>query len=114
MGMTARTDLPFSERYEMLIRVAQAIKIHRGYDDLFQALAVELHKVVEFEAVYCIQYDEAAKRMTWLGSQSPSGVQRPDFPADEMMTSWVYERQEPLLIPFLDRETRFPRVTEFL
>jgi formate hydrogenlyase transcriptional activator len=110
----ARPDSPFAQRYETLIRVSQAIKVHRGSDELFHALAPELRKVVEFDAVYCIQYDEATKRISWLGSHSPSGVQRPDFPPEEMMTSWIYERQQPLVIPFLDRETRFPRVAEFL
>jgi formate hydrogenlyase transcriptional activator len=110
----ARPDSPFAQRYEMLIRVSKAIKAHRGCDDLFQALAVELRKVVEFDAVYCIQYDEPANRITWIGSHSPSGVQRPDFPPGELMTPWIYARQQPLVIPFLDRETRFPRVAEFL
>jgi formate hydrogenlyase transcriptional activator len=98
----------------MLIRVSQAIKAHRGSEELFQALAVELHKVVEFEVVYCIRHDESANKISWLGSLSPGGIARPDFPLQEMMTTWVYEHQEPLVIPFLDRETRFPRVAEFL
>jgi formate hydrogenlyase transcriptional activator len=110
----ARPDSPFAQRYEMLIRVSQAIKAHRGHGELFQALAVELRKVVEFDAIYCIRFDEPANRITWIGSHSPSGVQRPDFPPEEMLTPWVYENQQPLVIPFLDRETRFPRVAEFL
>jgi formate hydrogenlyase transcriptional activator len=110
----ARPESPFAQRYEMLIRVSQAIKAHRGRDELFQALAVELRKVVEFDAIYCIQYDQAANKITWLGSHSLSGVQRPDLPPEEMLSPWIYERQQPLVIPFLDRETRFPRVTEFL
>ena len=110
----ARPDSPFAQRYEMLIRVAQAIKAHRGSSELFQALASELSKVVEFDTIYCIRHDEAASRIVWLGSHSPSGVQRPDFPLGEMMTSWIYEHQQPLVIPHLDRETRFPRVAEFL
>ena len=107
-----RPDSPYAQRYEMLIRVAQAIKAHCGSEELFQALAVELRKVVEFEAIFCIRFDEATNRITWLGSLS--SVPRPDFPPEEMMTSWVYERQQPLVIPFLDQETRFPRVAEFL
>jgi formate hydrogenlyase transcriptional activator len=110
----ARPDLPFAQRYEMLIRVSQAIKAHRGYNDLFQALAAELRKVAEFEVVYCTQYDAGTNKIDWLGSQSKSVIQRPDFPAEEMLTAWVYERQQPLVIPYLDRETRFPRVAEFL
>jgi formate hydrogenlyase transcriptional activator len=110
----ARPDSTFAQRYEMLIRVSQAIKVHRGCDDLFQALAVELHKVVDFDVVYCIRHDESENRISWLGSLSPGGIRRPDFPPEEMMTTWVYEHQKPLVIPFLDRETRFPRVAEFL
>jgi formate hydrogenlyase transcriptional activator len=110
----ARPDSPFAQRYETLIRVSQAIKAHRGCNDLFQALAAELSKVVEFDTIYCIRHDENANRIAWLGSHSLSGVQRPDFPPEEMMTSWIYERQQPLVIPHLDRETRFPRVAEFL
>ncbi len=110
----ARPDSPFAQRYEMLIRVSQAIKAHRGCNDLFQALAAELSKVVEFDTIYCIRHDEAANRIAWLGSHSPSGIQRPDFPPEEMMTSWIYDHQQPLVIPHLDQETRFPRVAEFL
>jgi formate hydrogenlyase transcriptional activator len=109
----ARPDSPFGPRYEMLIRVSQAIKAHRGSDDLFQALAAELHKVVEFEIVFCVQYDEASNQTVWLWGHL-SSVLRPDFPAEETMTYWVYERQQSLVVPFLDRETRFPRVTKFL
>jgi len=109
----ARPDSPLAQRYEMLIRVAQAIKAHRGCDDLFQALAAELCKVVDFEAIYCMHYDQPANRIAWLGAHSKNGIQRPDFPPEETMTSWIYERQQPLIIPFLDQETRFPRVMEF-
>ncbi len=110
----ARPDSPFTQRYEALILVSQAIKAHRGCQDLFQALAAELRKVAEFEALYCIRYDQSANRIAWLGSQSPNGVHPPDFPPEETMTSWIYERQQPLVIPFLDEETRFPRVMQYL
>src|ERR1700691_1560675 len=102
----ARPESPFAQRFEMLIRVSQAIKAHRGCDELFQALAIELRKVVEFDAIYCIQYDQAANKITWIGSHSPSGIQRPDLSPQEMLIPWIYERQQPLVIPFLDRETR--------
>jgi len=109
----ARPDSPFAQRYEMLIRVSQAIKSHRGCEDLFQALVAELCKVADFEAVYCIHYDEPTNRIAWLGTHSRNGIQPPDFRPEETMTSWIFERQQPLVIPFLDQETRFPRVMEF-
>ncbi len=110
----ARPDSPFAQRYQMLIRVAQAIKSHRGSNDLFDVLAPELRKVVEFDVIYCIRYDQAANQLAWIGSHSSSGVQRPDFPAQDMLVAWVYNHQLPLVIPDLQREIRFPRVAEFL
>jgi formate hydrogenlyase transcriptional activator len=108
-----RPDSPFAQRYEMLLRVSQAIKAHRGYDDLFRALAAELSKVVEFEPLYCAQYDQVTNRIVWLGNHA-EGTPPPDFPPEETMTSWIYEHQEAIVIPCLDRETRFPRVVQFL
>jgi formate hydrogenlyase transcriptional activator len=110
----ARPDSPFAQRYQMLIRVAQAIKSHRGSNDLFDALAPELRKVVEFDVIYCIRYDQAANQVAWIGSRSSSGVERPEFPPQDMLVAWVYQHQLPLVIPDLQREIRFPRVAEFL
>src|SRR5271154_160972 len=104
----------FAQRYEMLIRVAQAIKAHRDSDQLFRALTDELRKVVAFDAIYCTLYDEVENKLEWRWSDTASGVQRPDLPPEETLTLWVYRRQQPLLIPHLDRETRFPRLAEFL
>ena len=109
----ARPDSPLAHRYEMLIRFSQAIRAHRGCGDLLQALSAELRKVAGFDAVYCIFCDQPANRIAWLETHPNSGIQRPDFPLEEAMTSWIYESQQPLVIPFLDQETRFPRLIEF-
>jgi formate hydrogenlyase transcriptional activator len=105
------------ERYEALIRVSQAIGAHRDPKDLFRAMATELHRVVQFDGIVVAQYDEASNEILWnacevCSQQGP--VSPPDIPADETITKWVYERQEPLVIPSFDRETRFPRMIAFL
>ena len=107
-------DPHFAQRYEMLIRVSQAIKAHRDSDELFRALTDELRKVVTFDAIYCTLYDEAENQLEWRWTDTASGIQRPDLPPEETLTLWVYRRQQPLVIPHLDRETRFPRLTEVL
>src|SRR5260370_21341236 len=38
----------------------------------------------------------------------------PKFAPQETFTWWVYKHQQPLIIPSLDAETRFPTVTEML
>ena len=106
-----------SERYEALIRVSQAIASHRDPKDLFRAMVTELHRVVQFDGIVVAQYDEASNEILWnacevCSQQGPSTP--PPIPADETITKWVYQRQEPLVIPSLDRESRFPRMMEFL
>src|SRR3989440_2859051 len=80
-------------------------------------MATELHRVVQFDGIVVPQYDEASNEILWnacevCSQQGP--VAPPDIPADETITKWVYKRQEPLVIPSLDREIRFPRMIAFL
>ena len=106
-----------SERYEALIRVSQAIGAQRNPKDLFRAMAKELHRVVQFDGLVVAQYDEASNEIVWntcevCSHQGP--VSPPAIPADETITKWVFTRQEPLVIPSLDLEIRFPRMVAFL
>jgi formate hydrogenlyase transcriptional activator len=111
------SDYLLSERYEALIRVSQAIGAHRDPKDLFRAMATELHRVVQFDGIVVAQYDEASNEILWSACEvcSQQGpVSPPDIPADETFTKWVFMRQEPLVIPSLDQEMRFPRMVAFL
>ena len=88
-----------SERYEALIRVSQAIGAHREPKDLFRAMATELHRVMQFDGIVVAQYDEASNEILWnacevCSQQGP--ISLPDIPADETITKWVYQRQEPI------------------
>src|SRR5216684_2043875 len=106
-----------SERYEALIRVSQAISAHRDPKDLFRAMATEMRGVVQFDGIVVALYDEASNEIVWTpvkSAASKAPVSPPDIPADETITKWVYQRQEPLVIPSLDREKRFPRMIAFL
>src|SRR5207245_10807470 len=52
-------------RYEALIRVSQAIGTNRDPAELFRVLPNELRKVIKFDAVGVVQYDEARKEIVW-------------------------------------------------
>src|SRR5260370_38475501 len=41
-------------------------------------------------------------------------LQAPRFAPEETFSWWVYQHQQPLIIPSLDAETRFPAVAEML
>ena len=112
-----RAESGLAERFEALIRVSQAIGAHRDPKQLLAALAVELHRVVEFDGLVIAKYDKAAGKMSWHSieiSGAPAVVFPPDFPPEETISKWVYDHQQPLMIPSIDQETRFPRMIEFL
>src|SRR5580658_5489997 len=102
-------------RYEALFRVSRTISAHRDPEELFQSLVRELRTVVEFDAIYCVHYDPVGKHSEFFLIETPGGpISQTDFRPDETPTTWVYDHQCPLVIPDLDSETRFPRVTALL
>ena len=102
-------------RHEALFRVSRAINVYRDPRELFRVLAKELSHVVDFDFIALFLYDEAANKvqnalLETLGG--PGFVIPSDFPAEETITWWVYQHQEPVLILSRDEEVRFPRMME--
>lgn len=99
-------------RYEALIRVSQAIGTHRDPEELFQVLTNELRKVIKFDAVGIVQYDEAGKEIVWHLAEKCKQMRDGrcgDIPQEETIPWWVYQHQQPVVIPSVERETRFAR-----
>src|SRR5262249_59447769 len=74
-------------------------------------------QVVQFDGIVVAQYDETTNEIVWSSCQvcSQEGpTTPPPVPADESITKWVFLRQEPLIIPSLASETRFPSMMAFL
>jgi formate hydrogenlyase transcriptional activator len=103
---TVATGTGQAERYESLIRLADAIRSQRGPEDLFGLLADELRKVVRFDAI--AQFDETATKVNWRSYVPPSSAACPLASAgrEESVASWVHEHQQPMVVPVVDRETR--------
>ncbi|PYU25483.1 MAG: hypothetical protein DMG32_11975 [Acidobacteria bacterium] len=117
MSMAAEAVLVEQEptRYEALIRVSQAIGVHRDPAELFQVLSNELRSVVKFDSIGVVQYDEAGNEMAWhLAEKCKEMRDRPchELPQEETIPWWVYQHQQALVIPCVDRETRFPRALD--
>jgi formate hydrogenlyase transcriptional activator len=120
--MTAQAAIPSREvdsrsqelpgaRYESLIRLAGAIRAHRDPEKLFKILVRELGQVVQFDAI--AQFDESANKVYWhLGQfcNHPAGESEGDLAKEETLAWWVHLHQQPLVIPSVDGETRFPRM----
>ncbi len=105
------TPLP-EAGYRALRQVSRAIAAHHDVKDLFRSLADELRPVVKFVFLRVFLYDEAQHLMRLHVSEAPGQPSAPfsEFPPEGTAVGWVYERQEPLVIPDVDKETRFPRL----
>jgi formate hydrogenlyase transcriptional activator len=111
----SRAGTAAAERYEALFRVSQTLISIRSSEELFRLLALELRAVLNFYVMGVGIYDESAHEVR-LTSYGEPGVplQVPKFAPEETFTWWVFQRQQPLIIPSLDRETRFPAVAAML
>jgi len=114
--LQTQSESQLADRYEALFRVSQAISAHRDPKELFCTLASELRQVVKFDFIGIAQYDEATSQATWLLSECDHPCEEPpsDCVPEQTMTCWVYQHQEPLVIPSVEHETRFPQMTEQL
>ena len=120
-GIDSQSGLPagrsLAGRLEGLVRVSQVIGAQRDPKDLFRAMAKELRAVVPFDGIFVSQYDEKSNEILWNACEvcpQEGPTAPPDLPADETIAKWVFLRQEPLVIPFLEDESRFPRLVAFL
>src|SRR5438105_567855 len=60
-------------------------------------------------------YDQKANEMRTKSYGEPAvPLKVPNFAPEETFSWWVYQHQQPLIIPSLDAETRFPAVAEML
>jgi formate hydrogenlyase transcriptional activator len=108
-------DSTLTKRYEALLRVSQTLISIRSSEELFKLLALELRAVVSFYVMGVGIYDENAHEMRTTSYGEPGvPLQAPRFAPEETFSWWVYQNQQPLVIPFLDAETRFPAVVEML
>src|SRR5215475_1391113 len=98
-----------NSRYEALIRLAGAIRESQGPAALFELLVDELRRVIQFDGV--AQYDDAANKMHWHLCEpctDPAGDPVAALPREETVAWWVHQHQQPMVIPFVERESRFP------
>ena len=109
------SETAVTKRYEALLRVSQTLISIRSSEELFNILARELRAVVSFYVMGVGIYAEKAHEVR-LTSYGEPGVplQVPKLAPEETFTWWVYQHQEPLIIPSLDAETRFPAVAKML
>ena len=80
---------------------------------LFQVLARELRHVVPYDGIGLALYDAAVRQGSSHALEiwpQPDVVPLADVPLAETISWWVYHHQQPMVIPAVATETRFPQV----
>jgi formate hydrogenlyase transcriptional activator len=104
-----------AERYQALLEVAEAISAHRDLHELFRDLARRLPRVVQVNFVSLSLHDPARNRMRLQTIQAnvPADlVGGHEEPLDETPAGSVWQSQQPVLVPDLTEEARWPNVTQ--
>ncbi len=106
------------ERYQALLEVSDVLILHRDLPGLFRDLAMRLPRVVPCDFLVFVMHDPEHNvlRLNLLAARDPM-LPAPlpmVLPGSEGPAGWAFEHQEPVVIPNLDKETRFPKVMAFL
>ncbi len=108
---------PSVELVQALLEVSESIASHHELYELFHDLAKRITRVVSADVVNLILHDpdRQVMRLHVLETTLPSRVHPGlEFAIDESPGGWVWQHQQPLLIPSVAQETRFPKVMQIL
>ncbi len=103
-----------AERYQALLEVAQAISTHRELDELFRDLAQRLPRVVHVNFVALSLHDPERNtmRLHTIQANVPADlVGGHEGPVEESPAGLVWQTQQPIFVPDLAEERRWPKVT---
>jgi formate hydrogenlyase transcriptional activator len=102
-----------AERYQALLEVAQAISVHRDLHALFRDLAQRLPRVVHVNFVALTLHDPErdTMRLHTIQANVPADlVGGHEGPVEESPAGLVWQTQQPILVPDLVEERRWPKV----
>lgn len=102
-----------AERYQALLEVAQAISAQRDLDRLFRDLAHRLPRVVQVNFVDLSLHDPAQNtmRLHTIQANVPADlVGGHEVSIEDCPSGFVWQTQQPLIVPDLADERRWPKV----
>jgi len=101
-----------AQRYEALLRAANAIASCGDCDTAADVLVEELREVIAFDYLRIVAFDSGTGAVGWHLLYS-NGRRRNVSPADVLLEAtpieWVHEYHRPLVIPDWGHEMRFPK-----
>jgi formate hydrogenlyase transcriptional activator len=106
-----------AECFRALLEISETIFQHRELSSLFHDLAQKLHRVIDFDILSFVLHDPERNVMqVHIREGASLASVRPilELPVSESASGLVLATQEPLMIPSLADESRFPRLREIL
>jgi formate hydrogenlyase transcriptional activator len=107
-----------ADRYQALLKVAEAISVCRDLRELFRELTQCLPEVVDVNFVGLALYDPELKvmRLHTLQANIPVEIETEgsNVPLDDGPAGIVWKTQQPLLIQNLAEERRWPRMMQMM
>lgn len=117
--MTSETQtaqsLELIEQYRTLLEVSKAISAHHDLHELFRDLARRLPRVVHVDFLALNLHNPARNTMRLHTIQANVPVDLVgghEEPIDETPAGAVWQTQQPILVPDLAKEQRWPKVTQ--
>ena len=104
--------------YQSLLDVSKAILQHRDLAGLFRDLSTRLRSILRFDFLNLVLHDTATNTMRLhileTASGAPAEAPQLELAPEESPSGWVFLHQQPLVIPDVRLETRWPSVMELL
>jgi formate hydrogenlyase transcriptional activator len=99
-----------SHAHQVLLEVSESIGLHRDLPALFHAVAECLPRIMSFDSLWLVLHDPARNTMRLHIHETRTGV---DFNVversiEDSPSGLVWQTQQPLVVPSLEEETRFP------
>jgi formate hydrogenlyase transcriptional activator len=115
VGTRSAAETSTAARYEALVRVSQALGACHDRDTLFRSLARELRHVVTFDFLGLATYDEQTHTVEPRVLESTGEpVPPPELLPEESLAYWIVRHQEPIVIPVVEEESRFPKAITYM
>ena len=107
-------------QYQALLEVSESIAAHRDLSVLFRDLAERLPRIVCFDSLWLVLRDDARNRMRLhvLEGPGPATADEEDLPIERSMeespSGLVWSTQQPLVVPNLALDQRYPKAFQLL
>jgi formate hydrogenlyase transcriptional activator len=102
---------PPATQHQALLEITESIATQRDLPALFHDLQERLPRLVNFDALWLVLYEPARNviRVHILETPTRAYLDFVERPIEDAPGGWVWERQQVLIVPDFDRETRFQK-----